>query len=253
MERNKYVIKPVGDQAIQVIFEQKINETINGRVMALKKKLSSGGEGFLPSCMCPKSQPDSSWCVPKEAVRETIPGYAALVIYYDPMKTDFVSMKRMLEMLLSDSDGEKAESGKLVEIPVCYGGIYGEDLEFVAHHGGLTAEEVIRIHSGRDYRIYMMGFLPGFPYLGGLDARLETPRLSSPRTKIPAGSVGIGGAQTGIYPMESPGGWQLIGRTPLKLFDPSNVERLPYEAGDRLRFIPIDEAEFRRIAEEEKI
>ena len=116
---------------------------------------------------------------------------------------------------------------------------------------GMTEREVVALHSGQPYRIYMLGFLPGFPYLGGLDERLHTPRLSTPRTRIPAGSVGIGGKQTGVYPMESPGGWQLIGRTPLKLFDPA-AGMLPYAAGDRIRFVPIDEGEFERIQKREE-
>ena len=153
----------------------------------------------------------------------------------------------MLEKQLSASS---VRSGRIVEIPVCYGGAYGEDLPFVARHAGLSEQEVITLHSAQPYRIYMLGFLPGFPYLGGLDERLHTPRLATPRTKIPAGSVGIGGKQTGIYPMESPGGWQLIGRTPLTLFAPG--ESLPYAAGDSIRFVPVDKAEFARIRKDEE-
>lgn len=222
MNKN-YTIKPVGVQAMQVIFEQKIDEVINGKVMTLKEKLSD---------------------LSSDVVRELIPTFASLLIYYDPLKTDFASMKRLVEGLLQEKQDSSPSQGRLIEIPVCYGGKYGEDLEFVARHAGLTPEEVIHIHSGRDYRIYMLGFLPGFPYLGGMDERLVTPRLESPRTKIPAGSVGIGGAQTGIYPMESPGGWQLIGRTPIPLFRPEDNGKLPYEAGDWIRFIPIDEKEY---------
>ena len=133
-------------------------------------------------------------------------------------------------------------------IPVCYGGT-GPDLAFVAKHTGLTEAEVIRRHTGRDYRIYMLGFLPGFPYLGGLDPGLFTPRLQNPRTAIPAGSVGIGGEQTGIYPVASPGGWQLIGRTPLDLFDPERPPR--YAAGDRIRFTAITAEQFAKLAEKE--
>ena len=134
-------------------------------------------------------------------------------------------------------------------IPVCYGGDFGPDLAFVAKHAGLTEAEVIRRHTGRDYRIYMLGFLPGFPYLGGLDPRLFTPRLQNPRTAIPAGSVGIGGEQTGIYPVASPGGWQLIGRTPLDLFDPERPPR--YAAGDCIRFTAITAEQFAKLAEKE--
>ena len=151
-----------------------------------------------------------------------------------------------------DADGADtaAGEGRLVTIPVCYGGDFGPDLPFVAQHAGLTEEEVIALHAGREYQIYMLGFLPGFPYLGGLDERLFTPRLGTPRTAIPAGAVGIGGEQTGIYPIASPGGWQLIGRTPLKLFDPASGT-LPYAAGDRIRFTPITAAEFVALAAKE--
>ena len=152
-------------------------------------------------------------------VDETVPAFASLMVTYDPLVTD-------------------------------YGGEFGPDLPFVARHAGLTEQEVIALHTGRDYRIYMLGFLPGFPYLGGLDERLFTPRLGTPRTAIPAGSVGIGGEQTGIYPIASPGGWQLIGRTPLKLFDPA-AGTLPYAAGDRIRFTPITKAEFNALAQKE--
>jgi KipI family sensor histidine kinase inhibitor len=136
---------------------------------------------------------------------------------------------------------------KVYEIPVCYGGAYGPDIETIASHAGLSVEEVIRIHASRDYLIYMLGFLPGFCYLGGLDERIHTPRLSNPRIKISAGSVGIGGSQTGIYPLDSPGGWQLMGMTPVKTYDPSRDTPILVEAGDYIRFVPIDEAEFQRI------
>ncbi len=140
-----------------------------------------------------------------------------------------------------------------MEIPVCYGGSFGPDLSFVAEHGKITEEEVIRIHSSRDYRIYMLGFLPGFPYLGGMDERIFTPRLNSPRTRIPAGSVGIGGEQTGIYPMDSPGGWQLIGRTPYRLFKPEQVRKPLYEAGDSIRFVPINQEEYKEIKRKQEM
>lgn len=173
------------------------------------------------------------------------------MVTYDPLLTDYETLAAALQRLAAaPDDGGAAGEGRLVTIPVCYGGAFGPDLPFVAEHAGLTETEVIRLHAGREYRIYMLGFLPGFPYLGGLDERLFTPRLASPRTAIPAGSVGIGGEQTGVYPIASPGGWQLIGRTPLKLFDPS-AGRLPYAAGDRIRFCPITQDEFDAIAQKE--
>ena len=140
-----------------------------------------------------------------------------------------------------------AQRKRVFEIPVCYGGAYGPDLKTIADHAGLTQEEVIRIHSSRDYLIYMLGFLPGFCYLGGLAERIHTPRLANPRKNIRAGSVGIGGSQTGIYPLDSPGGWQLMGMTPVKTYDPEREIPILVEAGDYIRFIPVDEGEYRRI------
>ena len=183
-------------------------------------------------------------------LEETVPAYASLLVKYDPFLTDYAALCDRLRALEKRLSVSAVQTGKIVEIPVCYGGAYGEDLPFVARHAGMTEREVVALHSGQPYRIYMLGFLPGFPYLGGLDERLFAPRLASPRTAIPAGSVGIGGEQTGVYPIASPGGWQLIGRTPLKLFDPS-AGRLPYAAGDRIRFCPITQDEFDAIAQKE--
>ncbi len=140
-----------------------------------------------------------------------------------------------------------AQSARVIKIPVCYCEQFGEDLAFVAKHAGMSTDEVIRLHSGTDYLIYMLGFLPGFAYLGGLDKRLVTPRLESPRTLIPQGSVGIGGEQTGIYPIASPGGWQLIGRTPVRPYDAKRQPPILYNAGDYIRFVPISLEEYSRI------
>jgi KipI family sensor histidine kinase inhibitor len=133
-------------------------------------------------------------------------------------------------------------------IPVCYGGTFGEDIEDVAAYAGLSIDEVIRRHSAAEYRIYMLGFLPGFAYLGGLDPSIAVPRLETPRIKIPAGAVGIGGSQTGIYPMDSPGGWRFIGRTPVRPYDAGRDPPILYRAGDHIRFVPIDEAAYHKIA-----
>ena len=141
------------------------------------------------------------------------------------------------------------ERKKVFEIPVCYGGEFGPDIATIAEHAGLSEQEVIELHSSRDYLIYMLGFLPGFCYLGGLDERIFTPRLASPRLKIDAGSVGIGGSQTGIYPLDSPGGWQLMGKTPVKTYDPDREVPILFEAGNYIRFVPVSEEEFYRIKE----
>lgn len=164
------------------------------------------------------------------------------VISYD-------DLKKRLEILLKMEVTAGEGCRKVYEIPVCYGGEYGPDIENIAEHAGLSVEEVIKIHSSRDYLIYMLGFLPGFCYLGGLDERIHTPRLANPRIKINAGSVGIGGSQTGIYPLDSPGGWQLMGMTPVKTYDPDREIPILVEAGDYIRFVPIDEDEYKRIRE----
>jgi inhibitor of KinA len=138
----------------------------------------------------------------------------------------------------------------VVSIPVCYGGAFGPDLDFVAGHNKLSVQEVIDIHTSRPYQVYMLGFTPGFPYLGGMSERIAAPRLAQPRVAIPAGSVGIAGSQTGIYPIESPGGWQLIGRTPLRLFDPGSATPFLFAAGNYLRFTAIDADAFLEIRQQ---
>ena len=144
-----------------------------------------------------------------EGVVDMIPAFCSLLVNYDPRVISYDDLKKRLEILLKMEVTAGEGCRKVYEIPVCYGGEYGPDIENIAEHAGLSVEEVIKIHSSRDYLIYMLGFLPGFCYLGGLDERIHTPRLANPRIKINAGSVGIGGSQTGIYPLDSPGGWQL--------------------------------------------
>lgn len=184
-----------------------------------------------------------------EGVVDMIPAFCSLLINYDPRVISFDELKKRLEILVKLDAKAGNNRKKIYEIPVCYGGEYGPDMENIAKNAGLTEEEVIKIHSSRDYLIYMLGFLPGFCYLGGLDERIHTPRLANPRIKINAGSVGIGGSQTGIYPLDSPGGWQLMGMTPVKTYDPNRETPILVEAGDYIRFVPIDEAEYNRIKE----
>ena len=184
-----------------------------------------------------------------EGVVDMIPAFCSLLINYDPRVISYEELYDRMKALVKVE--VKAEAGvkRVFEIPVCYGGAYGPDIENIAEHAGLSVEEVIKIHSSRDYLIYMLGFLPGFTYLGGLDERIHTPRLANPRLKINAGSVGIGGSQTGIYPLDSPGGWQLMGMTPVKTYDPEIEVPILMEAVDYIRFVPVDEEEYFRIQE----
>lgn len=184
---------------------------------------------------------------PIEGIIELVPTFCSLMVYYDPLAITFDELSYRLRGKLRGLDSADAHARKIVQIPVCYGEEYGPDLQTVADHAGLSTDEVIAIHSSRDYLIDMLGFLPGFAYLGGLDERICTPRLPVPRTLIEAGSVGIGGSQTGIYPLPSPGGWQIIGRTPIRPYDPDRAEPILYAAGEYLRFVPITADEYSAI------
>lgn len=182
-----------------------------------------------------------------EDVVEWVSAYCTLTVYYRPEQISFARLSALLRAIMPAGEGIAERERIVVELPTVYGGEYGPDLQFVAEHAGLSAEEVIRLHSAPSYLVYMMGFMPGFTYLGGLDARLHTPRLSAPRVRIPAGSVGIAGSQTGAYPVDSPGGWQLIVRTPLRLYDARRDESILLRAGQYVKFVPISPAEFDRI------
>lgn len=203
---------------------------------------------------------------PLAGMIEHVPAYTSVTIHYDPLQVyrsaltqredetepDLLSlspyeiMERRIRQLFDRMPRQQETTPKLVEIPVCYGGEFGPDLEEVAAHNRLTVDEVIRIHCSRDYRVYMLGFAPGFPYLGGMDQRIATPRKPTPRLSIPRGSVGIAGEQTGIYPIETPGGWQLIGRTPVSLFLPDRHPPTLLQAGNLIRFYPISREEYDR-------
>jgi inhibitor of KinA len=186
----------------------------------------------------------------KESVLEVVPTYRSLFVYFNPLITERqLLIERITDRLSTMQTDSLTESpSRVVTIPVCYGGEFGPDIEFVAQHNKISVHEVIEIHTSTPYLVYMLGFTPGFPYLGGMSERIATPRLDKPRVRIPAGSVGIGGKQTGIYPIDSPGGWQLIGRTPLRVFDPSTANPFLFAAGDYLQFKSIDTEEYRETA-----
>ncbi len=210
---------PCGDQALIVEFGDAIDPAINRRVHDLAHAIESAGV---------------------KGVYDLVPTYRSLLVYYNPVRTTWTELEDSLRSLLNDTGDRVISTPRVVLLPTLYGGEYGPDLEFVSENAGLSPEEAIELHSGTDYLVYMMGFSPGFPYLGGLDERLATPRLESPRVEIPAGSVGIAESQTGVYPVASPGGWQLIGRTPLRLFDETAGQPAVLRAGDYIRFVPLE-------------
>jgi inhibitor of KinA len=170
-------------------------------------------------------------------VVEWVPGYAAVTVHYRPHVVRFGELAKKLEAAVEEADEIEVAPGREVTIPVVYD---GPDLPFVVQHTGLSEEEVIRRHSRPEYLVYLIGFAPGFPYLGGLPPELVTPRLEKPRVSVPAGSVGIGGRQTGVYSVDSPGGWRLIGRTSVPLYDPRRDPPALLSAGDRVRFQPVE-------------
>ncbi len=217
---------PAGDQGVVIEFGNEISETVNqkvrGMMLAIESKEISG-------------------------ILEMVPTYRSLLIEYNPLEIQYgplIDTLRNTEKLL---DSIRIPDPVVYEIPTLYGGDHGPDLEFVAGNAGLTTEEVVAIHSSREYLIYMLGFTPGFPYLGGMDERIATPRLAAPRTRISGGSVGIAGSQTGIYPVDSPGGWQLIGKTPLKLYDAVSSNPILLSAGNYIRFVPVTEEHYQEI------
>lgn len=178
----------------------------------------------------------------QDVILSVVPSYNSVLVIYDLLTTDYYTIKEMIESL--DISVDVSSDKTIVKIPVCYD--MGPDLKRVAEHTRLSEQEVIKRHISTDYLIYMIGFTPGFPYLGGLDPALETPRLEVPRTRIDGGSVGIGGKQTGVYPLAAPGGWNIIGRTPLNLYDEQLSETL-LKMGQYVRFYPVDESEYKAI------
>ena len=210
---------PAGDRSLVVELGNEISPDVNRRirdlVLAIERRRVAG-------------------------VVDLVPTYRSLLVYCDPRRVSLAELQREIASFERHLGETPLPPPKVVEIPTCYGGWLGPDLEFVASHCKLTPDEVVRIHAGTDYLVYMMGFTPGFTYLGGMPERIATPRLKTPRTLIPAGSVGIAQQQTGIYPVDSPGGWQLIGRTPLRLFDPHRDPPVVVEAGDYIRFTAVD-------------
>ncbi|BAQ10629.1 allophanate hydrolase subunit 1 [Bacillus sp. OxB-1] len=236
--QNYPLIQPLGDSALFVQLGEGIAPAIHEKVKNLLHLLTE--------------HPFEGWI-------ECVPAYNNITVYYDPTQvlrslslepgTSFQKVSAYIQKLLQQSEEQAAGKGRTVTIPVLYGGEYGPDLAHVAEANGLTTDEVIQIHSENEYLVYMIGFAPGFPFMGGMDERIATPRKESPRMAIHPGSVGIAGKQTGIYPLETPGGWQIIGRTPIDLFLPEQTPPTLLQAGDIIRFAPISPVEYNEIKE----
>lgn len=220
-----------GEQGIVIEFGDQICAQINSRVHQIAGKLAT---------------------IMGDEIVEVVPTYRSLLVYFNPLKIRRGQLIKAIEEVLTNesTDSLAQAAGKVVYIPVCYDEEFGPDLEFVAKHNQLTVEEVVAIHTSTPYLVYMLGFTPGFPYLGGMSERIATPRLEKPRTKILAGSVGIAGSQTGFYPIDSPGGWRLIGRTPVKAFQPEAASPFLFDAGVYLQFQAVTRQEYEKIAQE---
>jgi inhibitor of KinA len=225
-----YRIVPAGDSAVIVEFEERIDPAVNARTIACASGIQAMN---MPG------------------VRDVVPTYRSVAIYFDPLRTDNDALLERIAHEAEHAVGAATLASTPVRIPVCYGGELGPDLAAVAVFAGMPEDEVVRVHSSAVYRVFMLGFVPGFAYLGLVDQRIAMPRQSTPRVRVPAGSVGIAGVQTGIYPSETPGGWQLIGRTPAKPFDPARSEPFLMKAGDAVQFYSIDREEFDTLARAE--
>jgi KipI family sensor histidine kinase inhibitor len=218
---------PAGDRNLVVEFGDTISPEINRKIRDFAYALDMTGLA---------------------GIHEYVPTYRSLLLTYDPLIISYDDLIKRLQDLENNLAAVDLPKPNVYYLPVAYGGEFGPDLPFVCEHAGLTSEEVIKIHTGTSYLIYMLGFTPGFPYLGGMDTKIAAPRLDSPRTKIPGGSVGIAGSQTGIYPLQSPGGWRLIGQTPVKLFEPAAQKPVLLNAGDYIRFFEVTPEEYHHIA-----
>ena len=219
-------IIPASDSSLLVVFGSTISPVLNQRVIALFHAIQDRRD---------------------PRIRNLHPAYASLLIDFDPLRMTHDELTAIVQQLENDASVAVDRAGEVVTIPVCYDIELGPDLPEVARHAGISEEEVIRLHSSPTYLVYFLGFSPGFVYLGGLPEILHTPRLATPRPSIAGGSVGIAGSQTGIYPVDSPGGWRLIGRTPLRMFDPDATPPTRLQPGDRVKFEPIGRERFEEL------
>ncbi|WP_430494788.1 5-oxoprolinase subunit PxpB [Rossellomorea marisflavi] len=227
-----YSLRHLGDHALVIEAGSSIDHATHVKVRSICSAIEEA---------------DPAW------ITDIVPAFTTVTLHYDPMKLEhpdrlpYETVMNRIHTILSSIPPGAEEEPRTIEIPVCYGGDFGPDLESVAEWNDTTPEKVIELHSGSPYLVHMIGFSPGFPYLGGMPEEIATPRRKEPRLRVPRGSVGIAGSQTGIYPLESPGGWQLIGRTPVALFDTQACPPGILQAGDRLRFKPITPQEYKEM------
>lgn len=220
-------IVPAGESALIVELEERIDPAINARAIALASAIEHAS---IPG------------------VRDVVTTYRSVAVYFDPLRTSYDVLVDRIQSEARAEDATPSPDRPAIRVPVCYGGDFGPDLTSVASFGRITADEVVAVHAAATYRVFMLGFVPGFAYMGIVDSRIAMARHATPRVRVPSGSVGIAGVQTGIYPAETPGGWQLIGRTPLKPFDAQRQEPFLFRPGDHVVFVPIDRAEYDRLA-----
>jgi inhibitor of KinA len=217
---------PASDSSLMVVFGDAMSPETENRILGLFRGLQVRND---------------------PRIRNLHPAYTSLLIDFDPLRMGHEEVRAVVSSLTQGTISPEQVASDIVEIPVCYGEEFGPDLADLARHTGLSSEDVVRLHSGAMYRVCFLGFTAGFAYLGGMPEALCMPRLATPRRAVAAGSVGIAGGQTGIYPAETPGGWRLIGRTPLPMFDPGASSPTRLQAGDRVRFVPIDGVAFERL------
>lgn len=223
---NAFRIVAAGDSALTIEFEARIDAAINAQAIHLAEALREA---------------------PIAGIRDVVPTYRSTTVFFDPLTLDCDLLTAQIERAAVRPATVALSSGDPLRIPVCYGGELGSDIGDVAVFGRMEESDVVRLHTARVYRVFMLGFVPGFAYLGTVDAPIAAPRRSSPRLRVPAGSVGIAGFQTGVYPSDTPGGWQLIGRTPSRLFDANRREPCLLKAGDSVQFHAIDREQYDRL------
>jgi inhibitor of KinA len=220
-------IVQAGDSALVLEYPARIDQAINERAVAVAEVLRSRWNAIL---------------------RDVVVGYCTVTVYFDPLRVDAPWLEAEMRVAAGQAAETPEGAGTVVDVPVCYGGEFGPDLDGVAAFASCTGDEVIALHTGCQYRVYLVGFVPGFAYLAEVDRRIAAPRRSTPRAAVPAGSVAIASGQTGVYPSETPGGWNIIGRTPLKPYDPSRSDPFLFHVGDNVQFRPISRDEFDRVS-----